>query len=88
MSDDDDIARFNAVRSKCPTNTECRLMSERAQDEAAFLVMSKPHARWSLEAGAWQRLAEAAYVCESLLVRRQLTIVKGMPGSKPPKEGA
>lgn len=70
---------FDSVRSKCPTQEALRLMSEAARDEAGSIYMKKPHAAWDVEAGAWMRLAEAAYVCETILVRRHLSFIQGVP---------
>jgi hypothetical protein len=82
MGANDEADRFDAARAKCPTTDELRLMSEAAWCEAMSLDMRKPHAHWSQEASAWSRLAEAAHVCEALLVRRHLSFVGGVPPQK------
>ena len=70
---------FDSVRSKCPTQEALRLMAEAARDEASAIAMKKAGASWDVEAGAWMRLAEAAYVCETILVRRHLSFIQGVP---------
>ena len=78
------IPDFYAARQPCPTQDELRVLSERAHDEAAGIMLKPPHAAWELERAAWLRLAEAAYVCQTILVRRHLSFVS--TPAPPPKE--
>ena len=68
---------FDKARSVGLNQTECGHIYERAQDEAASLRIHRPHAAWEQEANAWQRLSDAAYACEAILVRRALAFNRG-----------
>ena len=74
---------FDAVRAKCLTQTDCGDISARAIAESESLFIHKPHGAWPQESAAWRRLADAAHVCEALLVRRSLSFTAGSPDDHP-----
>lgn len=67
------------IPSPRPSQDAMREIADVARSEAARVVDDHSHAAWAEEATAWANLAHAAYVCECVLIRRQLGFVSGEP---------
>lgn len=65
------------------SQTDCGQIQARATYEAGVVAEAKSSAAWMETSNAWQRLADAAYACECLLVREALAFTRGAPDQLP-----
>ena len=82
----DGAKAWDAARSAPLTPDELRVIAERAEDCASDNAIKQTHSNWTLRAGLWAALAQAAFACEAMLARDTYYSLMGEPEQRKPDD--